>query len=156
LRLRIDQLDSLLSLVPPDADPFTPAEPAATRRFIDIVEEVSASELTPEKLSYLFRPTAAPRRNPAPTPAQVAAMLASIRRGLADAFNETAPPAQINDDALRSKLAVWLDTSLVDRAMMILDPRTQVTVEERREFFDRQFARIFPDAAAAAARLFGV
>ena len=39
LQVRIPALDLLLRLVPPDADPFRPGEPDATRRFVEIVRE---------------------------------------------------------------------------------------------------------------------
>jgi hypothetical protein len=155
LQLRIDQLDVLLRLVPPEADPFRPGDPAATRRFVEIVREVQGSDFTPEKLAYLFRHESEARRDPAPLAAQVTAVLASVRRGLLDAVAETAHPAEVIGDTLRQKLAIWLDPALLDPAMEVLDPRTNATPARRRAFFDRHLARIFPDPPAAAARLFG-
>ena len=156
LQLRIASLDLLLRLVPPNADPFLPGDPAATRRFVEIVREVQASDFTPERLAYLFRHESDPRRDPAPLPAQVEAVLGSIRRGLADAFGETSHPAEVTGDTLRQKLALLLDPALLDPALEALDPRTTATPAARREFFDRHLARIFPDPAAAAGRLFVV
>lgn len=155
LHLRIEQLGALLRLVPPDADPFMAASPASTRRFVDIADEVAESEFTAERLLYLFRARVLPRRDPSPTAAQVEAVLTSLRRGLADAFTETAAPAELNADSLRGKLAIWLDGALLDQAMLVLDPRTPATPEQRRDFFGRHLARIFPDATAAVAQLFG-
>jgi hypothetical protein len=155
LQLRIDQMDVLLRLVPPDADPFRPGDPAATRRFVEMVRQVQASDFTPEKLAYLFRHESEARRDPAPLPAQVTAVLASVRRGLADAVAETAHPAEVIGDTLRQKLATWLDAALLDPAMEVLDPRSNATPARRRAFFDRHLARIFPDPTAAATRLFG-
>ena len=155
LQLRIPALDLLLRLTPPEADPFRPADPAATRRFVDIVREVQASDFTPERLAYLFRHESEPRRDPGPLPAQVEAVLANIRRGLADAFSETSHPAEVTGDVLRQKLAMLLDPALLDPALEALDPRTPLTTQKRREFFDRHLAKIFADPAAAAASLFG-
>ena len=155
LQLRIPALDLLLRLTPPEADPFRPGDPAATRRFVEIVLEVQASDFTPEQLAYLFRHESEPRRDPGPLPAQVEAVLGSIRRGLSDAFSETSHPAEVTGEMLRQKLATLLDPALLDQALEVLDPRTQVTAARRREFFDRHLARIFSDPAAAAARLFG-
>ncbi len=155
LQLRIAGLDLLLRLIPPEADPFSPGDPAATRRFADIVREVQASDFTPERLAYLFRHESDPRRDPAPLPAQVEAVLGSIRRGLADAFGETSHPAEVSGETLRQKLALLLDPALLDPALEALNPRTSATPAARREFFDRHLARIFADPAAAAARLFG-
>src|SRR5262249_52986881 len=42
----------------------------------------------------------------------------------------------------------------LDPALEALDPRTPLAPARRREFFDRHLARLFPDPAAAAARLF--
>jgi hypothetical protein len=155
LRLRIIELDFLLRMVPPDADPFRAGDPAATRRFVEIAREVQESELSVERLAYLFRHEVEPRRDPGPLQAQVQAVLAGIRRSLADAFAETAYPAEATADALRGKLAMLLDPALVDPVMESLDPRTPASVEKRRELFARHLARIFPDPSAAAARLFG-
>ena len=127
LQLRIPALDLLLRLTPPEADPFRPGDPAATRRFVEIVREVQASDFTPERLAYLFRHESEPRRDPGPLPAQVEAVLASIRRGLADAFAETSHPAEVTGDTLRQKLAMLLDPALLDPAMEALDPRTPLT-----------------------------
>ena len=154
LQLRIPALDLLLRLTPPEADPFRPGDPAATRRFVEIVREVQASDFTPERLAYLFRHEAEPRRDPAPLPAQVDAVLANIRRGLADAFSETSHPAEVTGDMLRQKLGMLLDAALLDPAIEALDPRTPLTLQKRREFFDRHLAKIFADPAAAASRLF--
>ena len=154
LQLRIPALDLLLRLTPPEADPFRPGDPAATRRFVDMVREVQASDFTPERLAYLFRHEAEPRRDPAPLPAQVDAVLANIRRGLADAFSETSHPAEVTGDVLRQKLAMLLDAALLDPAIEALDPRTPLALQKRREFFDRHLAKIFADPAAAASRLF--
>jgi hypothetical protein len=151
-QLRIGALDLLLRLIPPEADPFR--DPSATRRFIQIVNEVQASDFTPERLAYLFRHEWEPRRDPGPLPAQVEAVLTSIRRSLADAFAETSRPAEVTGDTLRQKLAVFLDPALVDAALEILDPWTSSTPAGRREFFDRHLSKIFLDAPAAAARLF--
>ena len=155
LQLRIGAFDLLLRLTPPDADPFKPGDPQATRRFVEIVREVQASDFTPERLAYLFRHEAEPRRDPGPLPAQIDAVLATIRRGLADAFSETSRPAEVTGELLRQKLAVLFDPSLLDQAMDVLDPRTAVPEARRRDFFARHLARIFPDPAAAASRLFG-
>ncbi|HEX4568505.1 MAG TPA: neuraminidase-like domain-containing protein, partial [Vicinamibacterales bacterium] len=155
LQLRIGALDLLLRLTPPEADPFKPGDPEATRRFIDIVRDVQASDFTPERLAYIFRHEAEPRRDPGPLPAQVDAVLATIRRGLADAYSETSRPAEATGDTLRQKLAVLFDPALLDQAMDVLDPRTAATPARRREFFDRHLARLFPDPAAASVRLFG-
>ena len=155
LQLRIPALDLLLRLTPPDANPFQPGEPAATRRFADIVREVQASDFTPERLAYLFRHESEPRRDPGPLPAQVEAVLGTIRRGLADAFGETTHPAEVTGEMLRQKMATLFDPALLDAAIEVLDPRTPLTPARRREFFDRHLARLFPDPAAAAARLFG-
>ena len=75
LQLRIPALDLLLRLIPPDADPFQPGDPAATRRFVEIVREVQASDFTPERLAYLFRHESEPRRDPGPLPAQIESVL---------------------------------------------------------------------------------
>ena len=155
LQLRIPALDLLLRLTPPEADPFRPGDPAATRRFVEIVREVQASDFTPERLAYLFRHESEPRRDPGPVPAQVEAVLANIRRGLADAFSETSRPADVSGEVLRQKLAMLLDPALLDPALEALDPRTPLTPQKRREFFDRHLARIFADPAAAAVELFG-
>ena len=155
LQLRIPALDLLLQLTPPEANPFQPGDPAATRRFVEIVREVQASDFTPERLAYLFRHQAEPRRDPGPLPAQVAAVLASIRRGLADAFSETSRPAATTGDTLRQKMGALFDAALLDPAMEVLDPRTSLGAARRRDFFNRHLARLFPDPAAAAARLFG-
>ena len=104
LQLRIPALDLLLRLTPPEADPFRPGDPAATRRFVDIVREVQASDFTPERLAYLFRHEVGAAARSGPLPAQVEAVLASIRRGLADAFAETSHPAEVTGDVLRQKL----------------------------------------------------
>lgn len=154
LRLRIYQLAGLLRLVPPNADPFHASDPAATRRFVEIVHEVQATDFSPEKLVYLFRPVTDPRRSLAPTEAQTQAVLESIRKGLVDAFTETAQPAELSAAVLRKKLGMLLDSALVDPAMEILNPHARVTVAERRKFFDRHLARIFPNPKAAANSLF--
>jgi hypothetical protein len=155
LQLRIGQLDALLRLAPPEADPFRPGDPAATRRFADIAGQVQDSEFTPERLAYLFRHEVQPGRDPGPLPAQVDALIAGIRRGLVDAVAATGRPAEINVDLLRQKLALLLDAPLVDPAIEVLDPRSSIAPAARRAFFDRHLARIFSDPAAAAARLFG-
>ncbi len=154
LQLRLPALDLLLRLTPPDADPFRAGDPAATQRFARIVREVQASDFTPERLAYLLRHDSEPRRDPGPLPAQVDAVLGSIRRGLADAFAETSHPSQVTGETLRQKLALLLDPALLDPALEALDPRTPATPAARRDFFDRHLARLFPDPAAAAARLF--
>lgn len=155
LQMRIAALDLLLRLTPPDANPFQPGDPEPTRRFVEMVREVQASDFTPERLAYLFRHEFEPRRDPGPLPAQVEAVLRTIRRGLADAFSETSRPAEVSGDTLRQKLAALFDPALLDQAMEVLDPRTPVPATRRRQFFDRHLARLFPDAAAAADRLFG-
>ena len=154
VQLRIGALDLLLRLIPSEADPFRSGDPSGTRRFIQIVNEVQNSDFTPERLAYLFRHEWEPRRDPGPLPAQVEAVLNSIRRGLADAFAETSHPAEPSGDTLRQKLALFLDPALVDAALEALDPRTTSTPAARREVFDRHLGKIFPDAAAAAERLF--
>src|SRR5262249_52240970 len=154
LQIRIPALDLLLRLMPPDANPFQPGDPAATRRFVEIVREVQASDFTPERLAYLFRHESEPRRDPGPLPAQVDAVLTTIRRGLADVFGETTHPAEVSGEMLRQKLAALFDAALLDPALEALDPRTALSPARRREFFDRHLARLFPDPAAAAARLF--
>jgi receptor-binding and translocation channel-forming TcA subunit of Tc toxin/ABC toxin-like protein/neuraminidase-like protein/PA14 domain-containing protein len=153
MQLRIAALDLLLRLVPAEADPFRAGDPAATRRFVRIVNDIQATDFTPEGLAYLFRHEWDARRNPAPLPAQVESVLNNIRRGLADAFAETSRPAEATGDTLRQKLAMFLDPALVDAAVDILDPRSTSSPEARREFFDRHLARVFPDAAAAATKL---
>ncbi len=153
LRLRIDELDALLRLVPPQADPFRPGDPAATRRFVEIVRLVQSTEFTPATLVHLFRPTADAPRDPSPTTAQVGVALEGIRKGLVDAFTETTRPTDLTADALRSKLALLLDAPLVEPVMEALDPRTKASATQRRELFDHHLARIFPDATAAAARV---
>src|SRR5262249_31300091 len=154
LQIRIPALDLLLRLTPPDANPFQPGDPAATRRFVEIVREVQASDFTPERLAYFFRHESGPPRDPGPLAAQVEAVLTTIRRGLADAFGETTHPAEVTGEMLRQKLAALFDAALLDPALEALDPRTALAPAKRREFFDRHLARLFPDPAAAAARLF--
>ncbi|MDP2319664.1 MAG: neuraminidase-like domain-containing protein, partial [Acidobacteriota bacterium] len=153
LQLRIPALDLLLRLVPADADPFRPGEPAATVRFIEIVREVQATDFTPERLAYLFRHEWEPRRDPGPLATQVQGVLAGIRQGLTDAFAETTHPSQVTTDTLRQKLALVLDPTLLDPALSALDPSSPIDAARRRQFFDRHLARIFADPAAAAARL---
>jgi hypothetical protein len=153
-QLRIAALDLLLRLIPAEADPFRPGDPSGTRRFMQIVNEVQNSDFTPERLAYLFRHEWEPRRDPGPLPAQVGAVLNTIRRGLADAFAETSHPADISGETLRQKLAVFLNPALVDAAIEALDPRTTSTPAARHEFFDRHLATVFPASAAAAERLF--
>ena len=155
LQLRMPALDFLLRLTPPGADPFGRGDPAATARFVDLVRDVQASDFTPERLAYLFRHDSEPRRDPGPLPAQMSAVLAGIRRGLADAFSETSQPADVNGDALRQKLGMLLDAALLDPAIQALDPRTPLTAQQRRDFFTRHLATIVADPAAAATRLFG-
>jgi hypothetical protein len=155
LPLRIPALDLLLRLTRPEADPFRPGDPAATKRFVEIVREVQASDFTPERLAYLFRHESEPRRDPGPVPAQAQAVIANIRRGLADAFSETSRPVEVSGDVLRQKLAILLDPALLDPALEALDPRTPLTPQKRRAFFDRHLAKTFADPAAAAAELFG-
>jgi hypothetical protein len=155
LGLRIRQLDFLLRLAPPDADPFRTGDPAGTLRFIDLAREVQDSDFTPERLAYLFRHESEPGRDPGPLPAQVDAVLAGLRRSLGDAYTETGTPTEIAADTLRGKLALLLDPALLDPVVDALDPRTQVPTARRRELFDRHVARLFPDPAAAAERLFG-
>ena len=153
LQLSLAGLDLLLRLVPPDADPFRPGDPAATLKFADIALQVQNSDFTPERLVYLFRHESDPRRDPAPLPAQVESVLNSIRLGLADAYAETSPPAQATGEILRQKLGLLFDAALLDPAMEALDPRSTQRPEVRRAFFDRHLARLFQDPAAAAARL---
>jgi hypothetical protein len=155
LGLRIRQLDSLLRLAPPDADPFRAGDPAGTLRFIDLARQVQDSDFSPERLAYLFRHESEPGRDPGPLPAQVDAVLAGLRRSLGDAYTETGAPTEIASDTLRGKLALLLDPALLDPVVDALDPRTQVPAERRRELFDRHVARLFSDPAAAAERLFG-
>ena len=95
------------------------------------MREVQASDFTPERLAYLFRHESEPRRDPGPLPAQVEAVLASIRRGLADAFAETSHPAEVTGDTLRQKLAMLLDPALLDPAMEALDPRRRGAGDRR-------------------------
>jgi hypothetical protein len=154
LKMRIDQLDGLLRLVPADANPFHAADPASTRRFVEIVHQVQASDFAPEKLVYLYQPAESPRSDPGPTDAQVQSVLAGIRRGLVEAFSATERPAELTGNFLRQKLGMYLDTALVDPAMEVLDPRKRLTDEKRRQFFNRHLARIFPDAEEAAQFLF--
>src|SRR5207245_2299704 len=91
----------------------------AARRLPHHAREVQASDFTPERLAYLFRHEWEPRRDPGPLPAQVEAVLASIRRGLADAFSETSRPAEVTGETLRQKLALLLDPALLDTALEI-------------------------------------
>ncbi|MGD8588906.1 MAG: neuraminidase-like domain-containing protein, partial [Chromatiales bacterium] len=154
LKLRIDQLDALLRLVPADANPFRAAEPAATRRFVEIVRQVQASSFSPAQLVYLYHPIESPRAYTGPTTAQVQAVLEGIRRGLLEAYSETQRPAELTGDFLRRKLGMYLDAALVDPAMEALDPRTRLTTEKRHQFFDRHLAGIFPDGEAAKQALF--
>jgi len=152
LKLSVAQLDLLLRMVPPEADPFR--DPAAALRFSEAVRGLQASDFTPEKLAYLFLHEAEPRRDPGPLPAQVESVLNGLQRSLADVFSETRTPTDISGDALRQKLAMLLDPALLDPAMEVLDPRTALPAARRREFFDRHLARIFPEPASAAAKLF--
>lgn len=154
LKLRMTQLDGLLRLVPPDANPFRAADPGATRRFVDIVHEVRASAFTPEQLAYLYDPVASSHRDPGPTEGNVQSVLATIRQGLIEAFVETTPPALPTPDFLRQKLGMWLDSGLVDPAMETLDPRTRLSAERRRQFFKRHLAGMFSDAEVTAQFLF--
>src|SRR4029077_15142178 len=124
LQLRIPALDLLLRLTPPDANPFQPGGPAAMRRFVEIVREVQASDFTPERLAYLFRHESEPRRDPGPLPAQVEAVLASLRRGLSDAFDATSHTADVSGELLRQKIAALIDPLLLDQAMEVLDLRS--------------------------------
>ena len=156
LQMRVAALDLLLRLTPPDANPLQPGDPAGTRRFVEIVREVQASDFTPERLAYLFRHETEPRRDPGPLPAQVEAVLASIRRGLSDVFSETTQPSEATGDVLRQKMAPLFDSSLLDSAIDVIDPRSALTPVRRQEFFDRHLAKLFTDPAAAAARLFGL
>ena len=154
--LGVKQLDGLLRLAPPGADPFTPREPAATLRFVELAKQVSDSPFSPELLAYLFLHESEGRLDPAPKRAQIDAVLSSVRRGLVDAFVETSQPGEIAFDTLRQKLALLLDAALLDAALEALDPRSRVPHAKRREFFDRHLARIFADPEAAAAHLFDV
>ncbi len=152
--LAVRQLDGLLRLAPADADPFQPATPAGAVRFVHLVKEVQDSQFSPEQLMYLFLHEAEPRFDPTPRPAQIEAVLSSVRRGLVDAFVETTHPSEIAADTLRQKLALLLDASLLDAAVEALDPRTRLPEARRRDFFNRHLARIFAVPAAAADRLF--
>ena len=153
--LTLRQLEGLVRLAPPDADPFVAREPAATLRFVNLVKEVQASPFAPEQLVYLFLHEAEPRFDPTPKPAQVETVLASVRRALVDAFVETTQPSEIGPDTLRQKLALLLDATLLDAVLEALDPRTRLTEAQRRELFSRHLARVFGDPDAAATRLFG-
>jgi hypothetical protein len=155
LGLRIEQLDGLLRLVPGDADPFGPGDPAGTLRFVEIAREVEGSEFNPERLLYLFRHEIDPRRDLSPTPAQLRAVVAAVRRALVDAAADASAPADAGAETLRQKLALILDAALLGPALEILDPRTPAPASERRRFFDRHLARLFPAPAAIAAQLFG-
>ena len=153
-QLRIEELDILLRLGGSDADPFRPGDPLATRRFVDLVAEVQASEFSPAKLAYLFLHETTPRYDPSPTRAQVSAVIANLRRALVDAYVETAHPSEVVGDTLRQKLALWLDPALLDPALEALDPRSPLSLARRRQFFDRHLASIFPRPDRAASRLF--
>ncbi|MDX2019474.1 MAG: neuraminidase-like domain-containing protein [Deltaproteobacteria bacterium] len=152
LQLRVDQLEALLRLAPAQDDPF--ADPGATRRFLDIVADVQATDFTPERLLYLFAHEAELRRDPSPLPAQVQSVLASVRRALLDAYAETNPTSEATPEILQAKLALWLDPALVSTAMEALDPRSRMEVGARRAFFTRHLANGFADPQAAAERLF--
>lgn len=153
LGLRIDQLDGLLRLTPADANPFRPADPAATRRFVRIVKTVQGSGFTPEQLVYLYSPGPPLRPDPAPGEVQIQTVLGAISRGLIDAEAETARPAEVTAAVLRQKLALYLDPPLLDPALAVLDPRSRLEPERRRQFFDRHLASLFPDPEAAARAL---
>ena len=127
----------------------SPGDPAATRRFVEIVREVQASDFTPERLAYLFRHEWEPRRDPGPLPAQVEAVLASIRRGLADAFAETSRPAEVTGDTLRQKLALVCSTRRCSTgASRRSIPRTPPTPRGSDASSSTRHLRrgIFPDA----------
>jgi hypothetical protein len=153
-RLSLRQTSLLLRLAPPDADALGRSDPATTRRFLELAQDVMASDFSPEQLAYLFLHETEPRRDPSPKAEQVRSIVVAIRRGLADALEETTDPSEATDAILRQKLALLLDPALLDEAVDVVDPRTRLSAVRRRDFFNRHLSRIFPDPAAAAERLF--
>ncbi len=153
-RLRIEQLAMFVPLLPAAADPFRTPQPAAVRRFVALLRQVADSDFKPETLAYLFHPPTTTRRALGPAGAQVRAVLDTVRSGLADARAQTQPTQNPNDDFLRQKLAMALDPALVKPAMDALNPGHASGLAQRRAFFDRHLARLFPDPAAARTRLF--
>ena len=102
----------------------------------------------PARVGSAARPGARCRRRWKP-------VLGSIRRGLADAFAETSRPAEVTGDTLRQKLGAPSRSRRCSIRRWRRSTRGRRRRRRpRREFFDRHLARIFPDPAAAAVRLF--
>ena len=155
LRLKSSQLAVLLRLAPSDADPFSPGDPSGALRFVALARELRDSPFTPEQVSYLFLHEIDPRQDPTPKTAQVRSVIANLRRSMVDAFAQTAQPAEMSRQVLREKLGLLLDGSLLDTAMDVLNRKSKVPFERRREFFLRHLADVFPEPEAAAQRLLG-
>ncbi len=152
LKLRLDQLGMLLRFIPDN--PFTPKDPATTLRFVRQVKELESSPFSIETLTYLFNPQEDQKRSPDPEKNQVQSVLSGIRGGLVAALSATNKPESVSEDFLRQKLAMFLDPTLVDAAMEALDPRTTLSREKRKAFFDRHLAVIFSDPRKAADVIF--
>ena len=113
LQVRISALDLLLRLTPPDANPFEPGNPDATRRFVDIVREVQASDFTPGAARLLVparvggaaRPGAAAGAGGSRPRLDQAGADRRIRRNHASRRSHGRSPASEDGGAVRSRAA---------------------------------------------------
>ncbi|WP_437713631.1 neuraminidase-like domain-containing protein [Sorangium sp. So ce448] len=95
-------------------DVFTTADPAVTRRFVEMALAVAATRFGVARLDYLLRHAAQPASGLAPEPARVEAALADITAGLARIASGAEPPEGAGEPLsaelfVRQRLAAELD-----------------------------------------------
>src|SRR6266567_3289763 len=125
LNLSIADLLSLKTLI--GINPFTdtPPRPAGSpttaTQFLENVRKVHQSSFSVAQLDYLYRHLYDPKRGIAPMQRNVDQLLQNLQTGLNKIAGDTALMPDPSGDILRQKLAIALDSSLVNTAIALID-----------------------------------
>jgi hypothetical protein len=118
LKLAVADLVSLKALA--GVDPFPSRTPSGTAAFLQIVRKARHSRFSVAQLNYLYRDVYDPNRGVAPVAGNVDLLLTTLQTGLKKIASDNIFASDPTGDVLRQKLAVVLDSSVVDAAFGLI------------------------------------
>ena len=125
LKLKVADYVALIEIS--GQQPFPSADPRATEEFVELARAVQKSGFRVATLQYLFSNAGSP---PAPPAESVAAVLKTLRAGLAAVAEKERPSEDVTADPLRPRLTAVLGEELAAQAVGIIDRAPTLTPEE--------------------------
>ena len=133
-------------------EPSNPIRPVDTLQFIEVIGILRKAGLSPEELDYVLRHQVRPKASFVLSEEEIGMLLKELQPLVNQHLQEAYPEGISTQEKFETKLVRVLDPKALDEAKLIIAGKSELEVQERKDFLDETLI-FFPDPEEAKTQL---